>query len=103
MFQASVATLYIPVQSGGHEGQVEQLRPTVQLLQEAVHQLGSLAEEALLERGDAFAMQGPKQLPPAEEWLIAEEAAQSCVLGHHVGAGRWSALLGRIKARGLGH
>lgn len=49
MFQASVATLYIPVQSGGHEGQVEQLRPTMQLLQEAVHQLGSLAEEALLQ------------------------------------------------------
>lgn len=43
-------------------------------------------------------MQGPKQLPPAEEWLIAEEAAQRCVLGHHVGTGRLSALLGRIKA-----
>lgn len=98
-----MATLYIPVQSGGHKRQVEQLRPTVQLLQEAVHQLGSLAEEALLQRGDAFAMQGPKQLPLAEEWLIAEEAAQRRVLGHHVGAGRLSALLGRIKACCLRH
>lgn len=70
----------------------------MELLQETVHQLGSLAEEALLQRGDTFATQRPKQLPLAEEGLVAEEAAQSSVLGHHVGAGRLSPLLGRVKA-----
>lgn len=76
-----------PVQSGGHEGQVEQVRPLVELLQEAVHQLGPLAEEALLQRGDAIVVQRPEQLPPAEEGLVAEKAAQNCVLGHPVAAG----------------
>lgn len=79
------STLYTPVQSAGHEGQAEWVRPVVELLQEAVHQLGSLAEETLLQRGDAFALQRPQQFPPAKEGLVAEEAAQSCVLGHHVG------------------
>lgn len=59
----------------------------MQLLQEGVYQRGSLAEEALLQRRDAVAMQGPKQLPTAEEWFVAEKAAQSCLLGHHVCAG----------------
>lgn len=68
--------LYLPVQSG-HEGQAEGARPLVELLQEAVHQRGSLAGEALLQRGVAAAMQRPEQLPPAEEGLVAEE-------GHHV-------------------
>lgn len=86
--------LFIPVQSAGHEGQAERMRPIVELLQEAVHQLGSLAEEALLQRGAAFAMQRPKQLPLAEEGLVAEEAAQR----HHVSAGRLSPLLRRVKA-----
>lgn len=88
------STLYTPVHSAGHEGQSERVRPVVELLQEVVHQLGSLAEEAWLQQGDAFALQRPKQLlPPAEEGLVAEEAAQTCLLGHHVGAGRVKAVV----------
>lgn len=88
------STMYTPVHGAGNEGQAERVRPVVELLQEAVHQLGSLAEEAWLQRGDPFALQRPKQLlPPAEEGLVAEEAAQSCVLGHHVGVGRVKAVV----------
>lgn len=82
---------YLPVQSAGHEGQAKWVRPIMELLQEAVHQLGSLAVEALLQRGGTLAMERPKQLSWTKEGLVVEE-------GHHVGAGRLSPLLGLVEA-----
>lgn len=57
----------------------------MELPQEAVGQLGSLAEEVLLQCREAVGMQRPQQSLPAEERVIGEQAAQGRVLGHHVG------------------
>lgn len=82
---------YIPRQSGGHEGQLgkfEQMRPIVELFQETVNQLGSVAEEVLLQRGEGLATQRPQQPLLVEERVIAKQAGQGRMLGHHVSVGR---------------
>lgn len=56
----------------------------MELPQEAVGQLGPLVEEALLQRGEGFVTQRPKQSLLAEERVIAEQAVQGRVLGRHV-------------------
>lgn len=68
--------------------ELEQLGPIVELLQEAVSQLRSLAEEVLLEGRKSSEAQRPQQLLLAEERVVAEQAAQSRVLGHDVAVGR---------------
>lgn len=83
--------LHIPRQSGGHEGELgkfEQMGPIVELLQETVNQLGSLAEEVLLQWGEGLVTQRPQQPLLAEERVIAEQAGQGCMLGHRVSVGR---------------
>lgn len=79
--------MYAPGQSGRHEGKLSkfhQLGPVAELAQEAVDQLRPLAEEALLQGGEPFLAQRPQQPLLAEEGVFAEQAAQGCVLGHHL-------------------
>lgn len=63
----------------------EQGGPIVELLQEAVGQLGPPTEEVLLQ-GGGLVLKGPQQLVRAEEGVVAEQAAQG-MLGHHGSAG----------------
>lgn len=77
--------MYIPGQSGGHEGelrQFEQLGPIMDLPQETVDQVGSLAEEALLQGGEPLVAQRPQWPLLIKERVVAEQDAQGCVLGH---------------------
>ena len=77
---------YIPCQRGGEEGQLAESEQGVSILeppQEAVGQFGSPVEEVLLQRGKGSWVQRPKQPLLAEERVVAEQAGQGGVLGHH--------------------
>ena len=62
--------------------QVKHVGPVVQLLHEALRQLGSPLEEVLLQGGQGLLVQGPQEPVLAEERVVGEQVVHGWSLAH---------------------